>query len=69
MSRLLFKRLLGLFLNPLKTQQATIVITVSVGISLYPDHGEDAETLLRKADAAMYHVKNDAKNGYLLHSE
>ena len=55
--------------QPIETQQATIVITVSVGISLYPDHGEDAETLLRKADAAMYHVKNGAKNGYLLHSE
>ena len=55
--------------QPIETQQATIVITVSIGISLYPEHGEDAETLLRKADAAMYLIKDRDKNGYLLHSE
>jgi len=36
---------------------------------LFPEHGEDAENLLRKADAAMYRVKNGAQNGYHLHSE
>ena len=55
--------------QPIETQQAKIVITVSIGISLYPEHGEDAETLLRKADAAMYLIKDGDKNGYLLHSE
>ena len=55
--------------QPIETQQATLVLTVSIGISLYPDHGEDAETLLRKADAAMYRIKDGDKNGYLLHSE
>ena len=55
--------------QPIETQQAKIFVTVSIGISLYPEHGEDAETLLRKADAAMYLVKDGDKNGYLLHSE
>lgn len=55
--------------QPIETQQAEIVTTVSIGVSLYPDHGEDAETLLRKADAAMYRIKDGDKNGYLLHSE
>ena len=55
--------------QPIETEQAKIVITVSIGISLYPDHGEDAETLLRKADAAMYRIKDRDKNGYFLHSE
>ncbi|MBN1449510.1 MAG: GGDEF domain-containing protein [Anaerolineales bacterium] len=55
--------------QPIDVPQETVIMTVSIGISLFPDHGEDAETLLRKADAAMYHVKNGNKNGYLLHSE
>ena len=55
--------------QPIETQQAKIFVTVSIGISLYPEHGEDAETLLRKADAAMYLLKDGDKNGYLLHSE
>ncbi len=55
--------------QPIEVPQETVVMTVSIGISLFPDHGEDAETLLRKADAAMYHVKNGDKNGYFLHSE
>ncbi len=55
--------------QPIETQQTEIVTTVSIGISLFPDHGEDAETLLRKADAAMYRIKDGDKNGYLLYSE
>ena len=63
------QKIAGAASQPIETQQATLVITVSIGISLFPDHGEDAETLLRKADAAMYRIKDGDKNGYLLHSE
>ncbi|MFN2222929.1 MAG: diguanylate cyclase domain-containing protein [Candidatus Promineifilaceae bacterium] len=49
--------------------QESVVMTVSIGISLFPEHGEDSETLLRKADVAMYQVKNGTQNGYHLHSE
>jgi len=37
----------------------TVQVSVSIGISIYPDHGQDAEVLLQKADAAMYRAKND----------
>lgn len=40
-----------------------VSLTASVGISMYPDDGEDIETLLRLADLAMYHVKSHGKNG------
>lgn len=39
-------------------------VTVSIGISIFPDDGEDAETLLRNADSAMYHAKEKGRNNY-----
>lgn len=41
-----------------------IYISASMGIALYPDHGQDLETLIQHADIAMYHVKDSGKNGY-----
>jgi len=39
-------------------------IGASIGIALYPTHGEDDDQLLKKADAAMYKVKVSGKNGF-----
>ena len=55
--------------QPIKVPQEAVIMTVSIGISLFPEHGEDAETLLRKADEAMYHVKNGTQNSYHIYSE
>lgn len=44
-------------------------ITVSIGISLYPADGSDIETLVKKADMAMYHAKKMGKNNFQLYSE
>ncbi len=38
--------------------------TPSIGIALYPEHGDDAEALFKCADEAMYAVKNAGRNGY-----
>jgi diguanylate cyclase (GGDEF)-like protein len=46
-----------------------IRITASVGIALYPQDGEDAETLIKHADAALYHVKESGKDGSQLFGE
>lgn len=45
-----------------------VPVSVSIGVSLYPDHGESLETLLHQADSALYKIKNEAKNDYALYS-
>lgn len=39
-------------------------VSVSIGISIYPDDGQEAETLLKSADSAMYHAKEGGRNNY-----
>jgi len=50
--------------RPFQLGPITCVIGVSIGISSYPRDSEDPEQLLSHADAAMYRVKNDGKNGF-----
>jgi diguanylate cyclase (GGDEF)-like protein len=45
-------------------QDHEVKITASIGISSYPEDGEDAETLLKCADIAMYHVKETGRDNY-----
>jgi diguanylate cyclase (GGDEF)-like protein/PAS domain S-box-containing protein len=39
-------------------------VTASIGISTYPGNGEDAETLIKNADTAMYHAKQSGHDNY-----
>ncbi|MGI0484781.1 EAL domain-containing protein [Pantanalinema rosaneae CENA516] len=42
----------------------TLHISSSIGVALYPHDGEDAQTLLKNADAALYRAKDQGRNGY-----
>jgi len=41
-----------------------VMVSASLGISIYPDDAEDADTLLKDADIAMYRAKSEGKNNY-----
>src|SRR4029077_7155900 len=43
-----------------------IFTSASIGVSIYPDHGENYEVLRRSADAAMYRAKGEIKGGAAL---
>ncbi len=43
-------------------------ISNSIGIALYPDDGEDAENLLKNADAALYRAKEQGRNNYQMYT-
>ncbi len=51
------ERLKAALERPFRYQGLTLLVEASVGIALYPDHGDDAETLLQRADIAMYTAK------------
>ncbi|MFZ5877344.1 MAG: EAL domain-containing protein [Nitrospirota bacterium] len=42
---------------PFVLENIPIMVEVSIGVAIYPDHGADAETLFRRADVAMYQAK------------
>lgn len=44
-------------------------ITTTIGISLFPDDGTSADKLLKHADVAMYHAKEQGRNGYQFYSQ
>jgi diguanylate cyclase (GGDEF)-like protein/PAS domain S-box-containing protein len=46
-----------------------INISVSIGIAIYPKHGEDADQLIKNADVAMYRAKESGRNGYRIFNE
>jgi diguanylate cyclase len=54
---------------PSRVGDRLLRLTASIGISIYPDDGEDAGTLIDRADAAMYRAKRDGVGGYVVHGE
>ncbi len=54
--------------RPFNLDGHEIFVTASIGISLYPEDGEDCTSLLKFADTAMYHAKNCGKNNAKLYS-
>jgi diguanylate cyclase (GGDEF)-like protein len=58
------QKILVALAQPHRIDENTIHIGASIGISIYPDDGQDAETLIKCADSAMYHAKENGRNNY-----
>ena len=50
--------------QPYDIQGRSVSMTASVGVGIYPMHGEDVETLMKSADLALYEAKRTGKNDY-----
>ncbi|MCP3853008.1 MAG: diguanylate cyclase [Gammaproteobacteria bacterium] len=63
---LLCKILINKISQPMFLDQHQCNIGISIGVSIYPEHGTDYDTLMRVADSHMYHVKKHGKNNFSL---
>jgi diguanylate cyclase (GGDEF)-like protein len=54
---------------PIEFEGRSLHISPSIGICMYPDDGDDAAGLMRKADAAMYYAKAAGRNNYQFYAE
>jgi diguanylate cyclase (GGDEF)-like protein/PAS domain S-box-containing protein len=62
------QRILNALAAPFEFNQQELHITASIGIALAPYDGEDAETLLKNADIAMYRAKQEGKNCFQVYA-
>lgn len=62
------ERIFDIFRNPIKLLGNDIFMTVSVGIAVYPYDGADSTALMKNADIAMYHAKNNGGNRYEMYN-
>ena len=63
-AEMMAKRVLRTIAQPFDVSEHRLYVTTSIGITLYPDDGDDAETLLKNADSAMYRAKAEGRNTY-----
>src|SRR4030043_232972 len=56
------QKILEAFRKPFVLDDHEIMITTSIGIAIYPDDGDDADTLMKHADVAMYSAKDKGRD-------
>mgnify|MGYP001239007601 CR=1 FL=1 len=61
------KKILSLFLKDFNIKGNIFTLSISIGISIFPEDSENYIELMKNADIAMYRVKNRGKNGYLFY--
>ena len=62
------QKIIDVLSRPFVVDKREFVITASIGISLYPNDGDDSLRLLRNADTAMYRAKDQGRNKYQFYS-
>lgn len=67
-SAIVADKILKAIRKPLIVYDHELYITASIGVVLYPNDGEDVETLIKNADTAMYRAKDKGRNNYQLYT-
>lgn len=62
------ERVVAAFQRPLAVERRELLVGVSIGVAVFPDHAMDAEALLRAADSALFRAKELGRNRYCVYS-
>ncbi len=68
-SAVVARRILDALNEPFRFDDHEVVVSGSIGISLFPHDGGDVESLLKNADSAMYHAKEAGRGGYQFYNK
>lgn len=63
------KQLTGKLNRTYHSDDTTYAVSVSIGISLYPAHGKNYEELFTRADQALYYIKQNGKNEFMIYRD
>lgn len=63
------KKILHILTKPFHLQDQEMYIGASIGVAIFPEAGEDTNTLLKNADIAMYRAKKEGKNNHQIFTE
>ena len=70
MAELFVAQIMQAFQRPVRADDRDLLVSLSIGIAMCPEHGDNTEALLRAADSALFHAKDRGRNGFsLYHSE
>jgi diguanylate cyclase (GGDEF)-like protein len=64
----ILRRILDAVKTPIPLSSHDVVLTASIGVAVYPDHGQTVNELMKNADLAMYEAKNSGRDTYHLFS-
>ena len=65
---IIISKIQAIFEEPFINKAQKFFLSASIGVSVYPDHGTDGETLIKNADTAMYKAKEAGKNTYTFYT-
>jgi diguanylate cyclase (GGDEF)-like protein len=63
------QRIINAVAQPFNLDNHEVIITTSIGISLFPNDGNDIVTLIKNADTAMYHAKDLGRNNFQFYTQ
>ena len=61
------RKILDVLKKPWIYKEQEFRITASIGVAIYPEHGQSNETLMKNSDIAMYRAKNQGRNNFLIY--